>query len=72
MHMSITELIRMLQEELTTHGNLPVYLATPEGEFEPEVEVTAKIRTIKNGYQTIAFPARKRLLLGKKNGESLF
>ncbi len=65
--MSITDLIRVLQEELTEHGNLPVFLSMPEGEVEPDVEVTAKIRTVKNEYQTIAFPAKKRLLLGKKN-----
>ncbi len=70
--MSITELIRVLQAELKEHGNLPVYLSASEGEFEPEVEVTAKIRTVKNGYQTIAFPARKRLLLAKKDGEGPF
>lgn len=64
--MTIIELIELLQAELTKNGNLPVYLSTTEGEIEPEVEITMRVRTVKNGYQIIAFPAYKRLLIHKK------
>jgi hypothetical protein len=40
--MTIAELIQLLQERLTKHGDLPVFLSLYEGEFEIKVEVTKR------------------------------
>jgi hypothetical protein len=67
--MDLRDLINLLLKDFDEHGNIPVYISLADGEYDLQVEVTTRPRTIKNQYQTIAFPAEKRLLLSKREKE---
>jgi hypothetical protein len=67
--MYLRDLINLLLKDFDEHGNIPVYISLADGEYAFQVEVTTRPRTIKNQYQTIAFPAEKRLLLSKREKE---
>ncbi len=67
--MYLADLINLLQKDFAEHGNIPVYIALADGEYEPQTDVTTRPRTVTNHYQTIAFPAEKRMLLSKREQE---
>jgi len=67
--MNLRELINLLLKDYDEHGNIPVYISIADGEYALQAEVTTQPRTIKNQFQTIAFPAEKRLLLSKQEKE---
>jgi hypothetical protein len=64
--MDLRDLIDLLLKDFDEHGNIPVYISLADGEYALQAEVTTRPRTIKNQYQTIAFPAEKRLFLSKQ------